>query len=452
MRPKALEGALAAVALACVASLLACGQLLGVKVFSLGVDGGDDGAAAHDSGLDAVVRGDATRRDAGREAAPTSDAHHADASTLMDAGAEADTYSVPPATCDASLDADPSNCGACGHGCLGGACLGGVCQPVVLASGVGWPIGVAVDDDNVYFTTYGVSGGKGALMKVGKDGGAVVTLASAFSENWSVATDGTYVYWDVHGGSRGVYSVLVTGGGTNALSGPENNPGQLLLDPALHRLYWMNADEPKTDAAPKGGVSVHSMATDGGPVTLLSEDFTAQAAGLLALDSESLFFGAPGTTDLIERIPRTGCDGGGACGEAVIPPDLGGVTALAVDDASLYWAQGGNGPLERDDKDGGGVVVLAPTSVDGGQIVGILPVGSDVFISITAPSGQVARIPKAGVGSLPGVPFAGGLAWPLNLCADDVAVYVVVRGTSTRVDGGGSTFNDSDGKILKVAR
>ncbi len=447
-----LERALAGVALGCVASVPACGQLLGVKVFSLGVDGGEDATAAHDSGVDVVTKSDASRRDGGREAAPTQDAPHGEASSIKDAGVEADTYSVPPATCDASLDADPSNCGACGHGCLGGGCLGGVCQPVVLASGIGWPIGVAVDDDNVYFTTFGVNGGKGGVMKVGKDGGAVVSLASAFSENWSVVTDGTYVYWGVHGGSRGVYSVLVTGGGTNALSGPENNPGQLLLDPTLHELYWMNADEPKTDAEPKGGISVRRMATDGGPVTLLSEDFTAQASGLIALDSESLFFGAPGTADVIDRIPRSGCDGGAACGEPVIPADLGGVTALAVDDVSLYWAQGGNGPLERDNKDGGGVVILAPTSVDGGQIVGILPVGSDVFVSITAASGQIARIPKAGVGTLPTVPFAGGLAWPLNLCADDVAVYFVVRGTNTRVDGGGSTFNDSDGKIVKVAR
>ena len=37
------------------------------------------------------------------------------------------------ATCG-DTDADPKNCGSCGHSCLGGDCLGGICQPFLLGT------------------------------------------------------------------------------------------------------------------------------------------------------------------------------------------------------------------------------------------------------------------------------------------------------------------------------
>lgn len=54
--------------------------------------------------------------------------------------------------CDIDLDADPENCGSCGHDCLGGECEQGECQPVALHL-EGNLFDLAADEEFVFFST-----------------------------------------------------------------------------------------------------------------------------------------------------------------------------------------------------------------------------------------------------------------------------------------------------------
>jgi len=56
-------------------------------------------------------------------------------------------------TCGADLQSDAKNCGNCGHDCLGGACTAGVCQPVLIASSTSIaPYAMVLSGNDLYFT------------------------------------------------------------------------------------------------------------------------------------------------------------------------------------------------------------------------------------------------------------------------------------------------------------
>jgi hypothetical protein len=173
-----------------------------------------------------------------------------DAST--DAGA--DTAPSGDAGADACVDtqADPKNCGRCGHDCLGGACANGKCGPMGLVDWtqtddrcrdggpepcyIGTISGVAVDDTYVYFTDhgYGPSGGdqSGGVLRVRKD---VQTPSKAEGvAKWysvrSVTVDGEFVYWLSKDGS--LLRASKAGGAVEFLS-TNDSPTQLPHPPVV---------------------------------------------------------------------------------------------------------------------------------------------------------------------------------------------------------------------------
>jgi len=78
---------------------------------------------------------------------------------------DAGTCVCPGTVCDGvcvDLQTDVNDCGRCGATC-GGSCAGGRCL-TTLASGQGEPYAIAVDANNVYWT----SGGDGTVMKLAK--------------------------------------------------------------------------------------------------------------------------------------------------------------------------------------------------------------------------------------------------------------------------------------------
>jgi hypothetical protein len=145
--------------------------------------------------------------------------------------------------CAADLDADPGNCGWCGHDCRGVACTGGACAKQVLALSAN-PTSMTVDGPVLYMTTTGAvqsfdlryatlqtlvypqnapkhivahspyvfwTTAEGQIHRAGEDGGAPTILASNHTPG-CLAANGTFVYWS-EASSGNVYRVPVDSNG-----------------------------------------------------------------------------------------------------------------------------------------------------------------------------------------------------------------------------------------------
>jgi hypothetical protein len=93
--------------------------------------------------------------------------------------------------------------------CAVPACGGG---PQLVASGLNHPRGIALDAENVYWTSYGTGQNDGAVMKCPKTGcgTSVTVLAQNLVYPDGLAVDGNYVYFGTHAGN--VQRVALTGG------------------------------------------------------------------------------------------------------------------------------------------------------------------------------------------------------------------------------------------------
>jgi hypothetical protein len=86
-----------------------------------------------------------------------------------------------------------------------------------LASGLQGTQGIAVDDQNVYWTNSGSIGTDATVMKEPLGGGAITVLASNQCDASEVAADGTNVYWlnyGCPGGPGGTVMSVPRDGGT----------------------------------------------------------------------------------------------------------------------------------------------------------------------------------------------------------------------------------------------
>jgi hypothetical protein len=202
--------------------------------------------------------------------------------------------------------------------------------PTVLASNEPGAALIAVDADNVYWTTYSSSVcpdqgpciPDGAIKKAPKTGGAPKTIASQLENPGGLAVDGTNVYWTSPGSNYfqgAVYKVPLDGGTPVPLAAKETGVRDAIAISATN-VYWV-----QTSLADGGGGSaIVTVPIEGGAITQV-----IASNGPLATDRTYLYF-----VDQyrIMKIPLAG----GAPVTITIKGNLA-PGALAVDATNVYW-------------------------------------------------------------------------------------------------------------------
>jgi hypothetical protein len=165
-------------------------------------------------------------------------------------------------------DTDVANCGACGNPCSANqVCVSSACVPAAslwLATGLGTPTSIAIDDAGVYWTDKSF----GAIASVPKSGGAVHVVASAQSSPSGIKLDGDYAYWTTVSNAimRGPKAammpqvVLVSGGGP--ILGIDATYVYFFAAGALHRVPKAGgSDTPYASGTPSNFLAMISDGT-----------------------------------------------------------------------------------------------------------------------------------------------------------------------------------------------
>ena len=189
------------------------------------------------------------------------------------------------------------------------------------------PVGVALDADNVYFTTAG-----GAVHRGDRTAGCSNTpprVAPGTSRGGHIAVDATNVYWASDGSGGGVCAGCLHGAsksGVDASPAPVSlgrTPQTLFMSGT--RLFWT-----ATGGAYGGEVSWRDEGVGG------NEFFYARQVGRpwgVTADATEVFFTIAGT-GTVHRCPRAGC---GAASETIATGQTE-ARGIAVDAKAVYWA------------------------------------------------------------------------------------------------------------------
>lgn len=248
--------------------------------------------------------------------------------------------------------------------------------PGTLATGLSYPVSVAVDDDYVYWIE---SSGK-VLKRVSKSGGSPTTLATTASSFGQMVLDGSYLYYldsgtkvqkllksggspttlvtgssfydgitvqnnTVFWGASGtIYSVPITGGSsTSVASSPTSLHDIASIRVTNDVVFWSQTEYPS------------SLFTQpiGGSRTTLSSGVNVEP-GLAIQDGFAYFAGS----ESIYRVPI----GGGA--RQTLASGLNDAYDLALDATNIYWVEAGNptgtnGSVRQMPLTGGAITTLA---------------------------------------------------------------------------------------------
>lgn len=304
-------------------------SLLATFALSAGLLGGPGELAAcgsSDSG--APGRQDAAS-DGAPEASPQSDAATPDAPT--DAVAADSAREATGPAHDAATDAAP------------GACValptedGGYPAVTTIVGALTRPSALAVDGDGLYVMTGGGAGSSSAaLLRIGFDGGAPTTLASADAGAETIAIDTTWAYW-VTSDINGVGSLLRTplqGGPTAALAATNNGYAVAAYGSIVYFTDYYPTPGSLLAVALDGGAPVQTQTSQ---LLIVNDSVAASAAGEFWLAANNDGTGQVDVGQVWMAPP-----GGGGQGTLLAT----GQTApkqIAVDDQNVYWTNQGDG-------------------------------------------------------------------------------------------------------------
>jgi hypothetical protein len=243
----------------------------------------------------------------------------------------------------ADTQADPHNCGTCGHDCLGGACSGGTCQPAVLVAVPSPGIGsFAVDATSVYWTR----------LWTGNDAGPV-------------PTNGIVAKCPINGGT-GSPTMLATG---------QDFPESILVSGST--LYWLDYN----------AASLMQCSVDcNDDSTTFQRWWPYIWSGGFAASATEVFFSGGGLSGygLVQQCPVGGCSTPTTFASQQQTP-----SAMVISGADLYWIDRGTMLTEYKDVSyvDGGVMTCPVDGCDGGP--------TPLATGLSYPNGLVVSRTKA---------------------------------------------------------
>ncbi len=336
------------------------------------------------------------------------------------------------------LTSDSSNCGFCGYGCQGGNCAGSLCQPTTIVSGSCFGGDIAIDMTNIYWTN-GVSAGA-VYFKPFASAANPQPISTSENIPSGIALGSNGVYWvDFNSGAVGT-SEIVNGNFQipDYFEPASGMAGPIAVAVDTHNIYWVNRVAGTVNQLPLSAMLGPANADAGTPPTVLASGRDQPTA--LVVDSANIYWVDFGSTQsptgTVNMVPIGGNNA------QVVPLATGqsqpNDIATSDTDTYVYWvnqAQRPNGSVQRVPKAGGTMPALLATTLGGPTGIAV---DAQYVYWTNFNDGTVQKVALAGP-SEGGAPYtlATGQDTPQAITVDSVSVYWASHGT---------------GNILKVAK
>jgi hypothetical protein len=254
--------------------------------------------------------------------------------------------------------------------------------PTVVVSNQDYPWAIAADATNIYWTNYdndgAVSGGDttaGQVLQAPLGGGTVTTLATGLEDPYGIAVDADNVYFTTYGGGK-VKKVPIGGGAVTILAQGLNAPCYIAVSGG--NVYWANY----------GDGTVQMISTSGtapGTPTTLATDLAGDNANGIAVSGGTVFYAASNDPGDIYSVSAAG---GTPTAIASGQDDPWG---LATDGTNVYWTDNDDpGDLVFVPIAGGTPTTLTSSLIDP---TGIAVDSTGVYV--TGDGGHIWRISKS---------------------------------------------------------
>lgn len=201
--------------------------------------------------------------------------------------------------------------------------------PAAVVGGLNWPAGLAGDSDHLYWRD-----DRKGLQRIAKRGGTepeLLVASQTLSE--AVAIDDTRVYFDEVSGSGGPGTIRAVAKAGGPVTDVASLPNWFIPTLVVDRgdVYWHNGGVDSLWHAPAAG-SVAATAVFGGGFEMR----------YIAATQDALFItemGEPFAPGGVHQIPRTGGR------DRLVTPRGVGLWGIAVDDSTIYWTNISDGTL-----------------------------------------------------------------------------------------------------------